>query len=205
MRSSTPQPSLRPPAGAGSSTTSPTDFDIGKHILLVPDFEETEIDSYFKVFERIATTLKWPANMWSLLLQCKLVGKAREVCAALSMEQFSKYDVVKQTILRAYELVPEAYRQRFRSCEKTDNQTHGEFARDKAVLFDWWCSASQAVTFNQLRELVLLEEFKSCLPEPIVVYLNEQKVDSVYQAAVAADEFVLTHNMTFGEACTPAE
>ena len=53
------------------------------------------------------------------------------------------------------------------------------------------------VDFAQLRELILLEEFKNCLPEKIVVYLNEQKADTVSKAAVLADEFVLTHRRAF--------
>ncbi len=43
------------------------------------------------------------------------MGKAQEVCAVLSLEDSLNYDVVKTAILRAYELVPEAYRQRFRN------------------------------------------------------------------------------------------
>ncbi len=65
------------------------------------------------------------------------------------------------------------------------------------MLFDKWCAASKVNDFNSLRELVLLEEFKSCLPELVVVYLNEQKVTSMSQAAVLAEEFVLTHKSVF--------
>lgn len=43
-------------------------------------------------------------------------------------------------------------------------------------MFDRWCSACKADDFASVRELILLEEFKNCLPERIVVYLNEQKV-----------------------------
>lgn len=46
----------------------------------------------------------------------------------------------------------------------------------------------------------MLEEFKDCLPERVVVYLNEQKVISLSQAAVLADEFVLTHKTVFSSA-----
>ena len=53
------------------------------------------------------------------------------------------------------------------------------------------------LTLAELRELVLLEEFKKCLPERIVVYLNEQKESSVTKAAVLADEFILTHKSVF--------
>ncbi len=160
------------------SDPSQVTFDISKHIALVPQFRESEVDSYFNAFERIATSLRWPKEVWSLLLQCKLIGKAQEVCSTLSLEESLKYESMKSAILRAYELVPEAYRQKFRGHKKNSTQTFVEFARDKGILFDKWCTASKVRDFNELRELVLLEEFKGCLPDRVVVYLNEQKVTS---------------------------
>ncbi len=189
-----------PPSGDSSQHT----FDVSKHIALVPQFRESEVDSYFSAFERIAISLRWPKDVWSLLLQCKLIGKALEVCSTLSLEESVKYDSVKSAILRAYELVPEAYRQRFRGHKRNSTQTFVEFAREKGMLFDKWCAASKVNDFNALRELVLLEEFKSCLPERVVVYLNEQKVTSMSQAAVLAEEFVLTHKSVFYN-CTLGE
>lgn len=75
-----------------------------------------------------------------------------------------------------------------------------EFAREKGILFDKWCTASKVKDFSELRELVLLEDFKGCLTECVVVYLNEQKVMSLSHAAVLADEFVLTHKNVFASA-----
>ncbi|KAL3968224.1 ATP-binding cassette, subfamily A (ABC1), member 1 [Sarotherodon galilaeus] len=172
-------------------------FDVSRHIKLVPAFRETEVDSYFTVFERIAGALHWPKNVWSLSLQCKLVGKAQEVCTALSLEDSLDYDVVKAAVLRAYELLPEAYRQNFRNVKKSATQTYMEFAREKKTLLDKWCHATKVKTLDDLRELVLLEEFKSQLPEKVVTYLNEQKVTTLAAAAVQADEFVLTHKGVF--------
>ncbi len=131
------------------------------------------------------------------MLQCKLVGKAQEVCASLTIDQSLDYELLKKTVLQAYELVPEAYRQKFRNSEKTANQTYVEFAREKSVLFDKWCQACNIVSLSDLRELILLEEFKKCLPDRIVIYLNEQKVASLTNAAVLADEFILTHKSVF--------
>ena len=69
------------------STSSPLEnFEIGKHINLVPPFRETEVDCYFAAFERIASALQWPVEMWPLLLQCRLSGKAQEAVATLSLE-----------------------------------------------------------------------------------------------------------------------
>lgn len=198
----TPVPPVHNAAVSTASGSSGTTFDVSKHISLVPQFREAEVDSYFNVFERIATALQWSRDVWPLLLQCRLTGKAQEVCAALSLEDSLDYDVVKTAILRAYELVPEAYRQRFRNHKKSAAQTYVEFAREKCVLFDKWCTSNKVSDFQTLRELILLEEFKSCIPERIVVYLNEQKVTSLTQASVFADEFTLTHKGVFSSART---
>ena len=106
-------------------------FDVTKHIRLVPPFQEKEVDKYFLHFEKVAENLKWPKEHWTLLLQSVVIGKAREIYTQLSLEQSSNYDKVKELILKGYELVPEAYRQKFRDCRKEHDQTHVEFARTK--------------------------------------------------------------------------
>ena len=178
------------------STLRSSTFDV-RHVSLVPPFRETEVSSYFHAFKRIATTLNWLKDVWTFLLQCKLVGKAQEVVAALPLDVSLNYDSVKAAVLRAYELVPEAYRQKFRSHRKSPSRTYVEFAREMGTLFDRWCSASKAEDFDSIRELMLLEEFKNSLPERMVVHLNEQKVTSLAEAAVLADTFVLTHKTVF--------
>lgn len=65
------------------------------------------MDSYFSAFERIATGLHWPPDVWALLLQCKIHGKAQEAVSALLLEGILQYDSVKVAIMCAYDLVPE--------------------------------------------------------------------------------------------------
>ena len=84
-----------------------------KHIRFVPPFQETKPDKYFLHFKKIATSLHWPAEIWILLLQSTLVGKAREIYSELSVDQSSVYGTVKSTILKAYQLVPKAHCQKF--------------------------------------------------------------------------------------------
>ena len=97
-------------------------FDVTKHIRLVPPFQEKEVDKYFLHFEKVAENLKWPKEHWTLHLQSVVIGKAREIYIQLSLEQSSDYDKVKELIFKAYELVPEAYRQKFRNCRKENDQ-----------------------------------------------------------------------------------
>ena len=174
-------------------------FDVGRHIRMVPLFSEKEVDKYFPHFERVATSLAWPKEVWTLLLQCVLTGKAQEVYSSLSSDDSLDFETVKHAVLRAYELVPEAYRQKFRGIRKPDSQTYVEFASEKENLFDRWCLSLKVTDFVQLRELMILEEFKTCLPEAVVTYLNEQKVLKVSAAAILAEEYILTHRNVFRE------
>ena len=180
-----------------ASSTPPGNYDLFRHIEL-PPFRETEVDAFFQTFERLATVLNWPKDNWSTLLQCKLTGKAQHVIASLPLADSLDYDVCKSAVLRAYELVPEAYRQQFRNYKKSSTQTFVEFAREKGELFDKWCAASKVTDFAGLRELILLEEFKKCASERCVVYLNEKKVSKLNEAAIFADEYKLTHKEVFG-------
>ena len=97
---------------------------------------------------------------------------------------------LKSAVLRTYELVPETCRQKFRNSRKND---YIEIAQSKETLFDCWCVPKDIQKdFGRLRQSVLMEEFKNCLPSE--TYLEEQKIDNLHQAATHADNYALTHN-----------
>ena len=180
---------------------SPSDrasvFDPARNIRLVPPFQEKEVDKYFAYFEKVADSLNWPKESWVLLLQSVLVGKAQEIYGSLSVEQSSNYEHVKEAILKAYELVPEAYRQKFRNYLKFDSKTHVEFAREKENLFNRWCHSKEiGQDFKKLKQMVLLEEFKDKVRPDIRSHLDEQKVEELEKAAIMADDYALTHKMS---------
>ena len=77
-------------------------FDMSKHISFVPPFQDTEVDKYLLHFEKIASSMEWLKEVWILLLQSVLLGKAREVYSAQSVIQSLDYDVVKTAILKAW-------------------------------------------------------------------------------------------------------
>ena len=180
-------------------------FDVTKHIRLVPPFQEKEVDKYFLHFEKVAENLKWPKEHWTLLLQSVMIGKAREIYTQLTVEQSSNYDTVKELILKAYELVPEAYRQKFRNCKKENEQTHVEFARTKEQLFDRWCSSKKIGSDHEkLRQLMLVEEFKRCINSDIKSFLDEKQVETLEAAARLADDYALTHKVSFINKSNPS-
>ena len=164
--------------GKQSPSDKASAFDPTRNIRLVPPFQEKEVDKYFAHFEKVADSLNWPKESWVLLLQSVLVGKAQEIYGSLSVEQSSNYEHVKEAILKAYELVPEAYRQKFRNYLKYDSKTHVEFAREKENLFNRWCHSKEiGQDFKKLKQMVLLEEFKDKVRPDIRSHLDEQKVE----------------------------
>ena len=78
-----------------------------------PPLQEKDVDQYFLYSEKIGKSVKWPKEYWCLVLQSLSVGKAGEIYS-LSVVQASDHDNAKELILKSYELVPLAYRQRFR-------------------------------------------------------------------------------------------
>ena len=183
--------------GKHSPSDKASAFDPARNIRLVPPFQEKEVDKYFAHFEKVADSLNWPKESWVLLLQSVLVGKAQEIYGSLSVEQSSNYEHVKEAILKAYELVPEAYRQKFRNYLKFDSKTHVEFAREKENLFNRWCHSKEiGQDFKKLKQMVLLEEFKDKVWPDIRSHLDEQKVEELEKAAIMADDYALTHKIS---------
>lgn len=101
------------------------------------------MDKYFTLFVRVAISLKWPRNVWTLLLQCVLVGKSQEAHASLSPQCDSfDYDKMIAAILRIHELMPEAYKLKFNKLRKQNSQIFVEFTRVKEALFDSKCESA---------------------------------------------------------------
>ena len=169
-------------------------FDASKYVKFVPPFIEKDVDKYFLLFEKVAKDLNWPLDKYTILLQSALKGKASETYTALSPEQTSDYQFVKESILKAYQLIPEAYRQKFRNYKKEGDKTHVEFCREKERLLDRWCDSEEIKNdYERLRLMFLLEEFKNCVHPAIKNYITEQKANTLSKAAEMADEYFLSH------------
>jgi len=63
-------------------------------------------------------------------------------------------------------------------------------------LFKRWCLAKKVEhDYESLEQLVLLEEFKNCVSNDIKNHLEEHKIETLENAALAADEYSLTHKV----------
>ena len=85
----------------------------------------------------------------------------------------------KMLFFVAINLNPEAYRQKFRNCQRDISQTFVEFARVKEQLFDRWCHSKKVnKDFEKLRQLILIEEFKRRIPFHMKTFIDEKQVET---------------------------
>src|SRR4029434_5295752 len=144
-------------------------------VRFLPKFNDRDPDIFFSMFEGIADGRGWNDSERTLLIQTVLSGRAQDAFVALSVSDRKNYHLVKITLLRAYEQVPEFYRQRFRNWQKDDQQTYSKVARDLVGFFDRWCSSVSVNTYERLCELMVLEQFKNVVPERLAMFINEHK------------------------------
>ncbi|XP_066964303.1 LOW QUALITY PROTEIN: uncharacterized protein [Macrobrachium rosenbergii] len=165
-------------------------------LKLVPKFSESDVSKYFQSFEKLMKQVECPKEYYCLLLQSVLTGKAQEVYSCLSDEQCANYETVKEIILKAYKQVPEAYRLKFRHFRKNSSMTFMEFARCKQQYFNEWCNSMEVSTLEDLKELILTEDFKNNIPAEMKLYIEECQVNKFTRIAELADEFALTHQFS---------
>ncbi|CAH3156176.1 unnamed protein product, partial [Pocillopora meandrina] len=73
-----------------------------------------------------------------------------------------------------------------------------EFARSKKQLFDRWCHSRKiGKSHDKLRQLILVEEFKRCIHSDVRTFINEQRAETLEDAARLSDEFSLSHKVNF--------
>ncbi|XP_069975925.1 uncharacterized protein [Penaeus vannamei] len=169
-------------------------FRVEDAIKFVPKFNETEPEYFFIHFERVAALHGWPEDKWVLLVHSAFVGRALEVFSALDLVQSQCYYVVKQAVLNVYKRVPEAYRQDFRYYRKDSKQTFVEFIRQKQLLCKK-CVESEldALEYDKLLELFVLEEVKKCMPVKVRSHIDERGLRTLAEVGKAADHFALTN------------
>ena len=72
---------------------------------------------------------------WAVKLAPQLTGKAQQAYAAMKVEDAGTYRLLKEAILRRYDISEETYRQRFRDAERKDSESVSELDDGKLKSF----------------------------------------------------------------------
>ncbi|XP_069170047.1 uncharacterized protein [Procambarus clarkii] len=153
----------------------------------VPLFVPEEAESFFEHFEKVASIKEWPQEEWAQLVQLRLTGAAREAYTQLSLEECQDYATVKSSILRSFQLTPEAYSKCFREMVKVRTCTFAETARDLERRFQKWIEAAGVRSYAALKQLMAMEKFLEMMHPETKFKIQEVGVKEVKDAADRAD------------------
>ena len=177
-----------------SLMTGPRSADTGSRALMgrEPKFRKLEegddVEHYLAAFERFATTYELKREVWAQKLAPLLSGKVQAAYANMDVEKIGEYGELK-AILRRYDINEETYRQRFRSCRKSSEESYAELGIKLKDLFGKWMQPS-VKTKEEVCDLMVLEQLLDGMPNDLKVWLKERKPKSLSEAAEMADNYV---------------
>ncbi|XP_071998340.1 uncharacterized protein [Engystomops pustulosus] len=152
--------------------------------------ETDDIESYLKVFERVAQANKWPEDQWVLHLVPFLTSKAQQAYSQMRTDDAENYKKVKTAILRRYNIHTETFRQKFRTYSYQDKDGPREAYTQLSELCSKWIPP-EGKTVQQVLQTIILEQFLEVLPTPMRIWVKEHQPDSGEQAVTLAENYLL--------------
>eukprot|EP00731_Ephydatia_muelleri_P036792 Em0326g4a len=106
----------------------------------------------------------------------------------MKAEDAGNYQLVKEAILRRYDISEQTYRQRFRDAVMKKDETVGRTNVRLTDLFLKWTKGCKTV--EQLRDLMILEQLVNTLQTEVRVWVTERNPKTSAEAAKLADDYL---------------
>ena len=107
----------------------------------------------------------------------------------MRVEDAGTYRLLKEAILRRYDISEETYRQRFRDAERKDSESVSELVVRIADLFQKWTKSCKSI--DEIRDLMVMEQLLQTLLSEIKVWVTERKPKTSTEAAeLMADNYL---------------
>ena len=179
-----------------SGEASGSDRKIIKPFKL-PVFDENKDDMhvYLTRFEHYAKMVKWDKEYWAFQLGNLLKGEAANVFARLMQgEKTGDYDELKSELLVRFQLTDEGFRKKFRQSKPDKEETATQFVRRITSYLDRWVELSKTGhTYEELKDLLLREQFINACDKDLCVYLEERGAKDVQEMAHLAQSYLKAH------------
>ena len=135
--------------------------------------------------------MNWPKAYWPTLVQKALKGKGKTTYLTLTTDQSLDYDTVKESVIKCYELTAEYYKNLFRNCKKEIGQNFFQFSHNVKLYFNKWIKAAKVNSLDELKELIVVEQFLRGIPLDVKVFLCEREIATLEKATSLAENYVL--------------
>jgi len=152
------------------------------------------MDSFLHRFEEYADSQRWSKGQWSVYLSARLKGKALEVHSRLPVKDAQDYEILKEALLKQFNLTEEGFKQKFKSARAEDGEAPTQFiARLENYFMRWIDSANVEKDFDGLMNLIVREQYLEGCPVQLAIFLTERKAQDLSELASLAEQYLDAH------------
>ena len=144
---------------------------------------------YLQRFERFARAQNWDKTRYAIILCALLTGKALTVYARLSDNDAADYDKIKTALLKNYNLNEEGFRLKFRS-EPKENEGPTQYMTHIERYLERWTETAGALSYEELKSLIVREQFITMCSRDLAIHLNERQFVSVTEMCQQAERYL---------------
>ncbi|XP_078239148.1 uncharacterized protein LOC144585818 [Pogona vitticeps] len=153
---------------------------------------------FFSLVERAFVDFSVRETEKMTIMRSLISGSLAEVYSEMPQELMRDFAEFKKLVFARHGINAEQLRQRFRSLTKKPEQTFTQVGAQLVRLLEKWLSQEGTETFQQLKDLIALEQFYSVLHGELKFQVRERKPKSVAEAAEIAD-FIYQIRKPLGE------
>ena len=171
----------------------------------LPTFQDgiDKIESYLQRFERFAASNSWPKSEWAKALSALLTGKALDVYSRMPDETAVNYDLLKEALLKQYDLTTDGYRDEFGKSRPQLYENPEQFVtRLKSYLDKWILLSHTDDLATGIKELFIREQFINACPKNLAIHLRETELPNLEELTQAAGIYLVAQNRKFHSAST---
>ncbi|XP_078248140.1 uncharacterized protein LOC144588713 [Pogona vitticeps] len=142
---------------------------------------------FFSLVERAFVDFSVRETEKMTIMRSLISGSLAEVYAEMPEELMKDFAEFKKLVFARHGINAEQLRQRFRSLTKKPEQTFTQVGAQLVRLLEKWLLQEGIETYEQLKDLIALEQFYSVLQGELKFQVRERKPKSVAAAAEIAD------------------
>ncbi|XP_068211718.1 uncharacterized protein [Palaemon carinicauda] len=160
----------------------------------LPFCDTDDITAYLVRFEKVAVSLNWERNSWSVQLASLLRGKALDIYTSLSDDVTSDYASLKEALLKGFKKTSDWYRTAFKTAKMDSKSTYEQYLNILFRNFDLWINNLRITEdYKDLRNIIVCDQFMSTLPKEMRLFLKERKPRTPEDYSSLGDTYASTH------------
>jgi len=129
------------------------------------------MDSFLHSFEVYADIQRWSIGQWAVYLSARLKGKALEVYSRLPVKDAQDYEILKDTLLKRFNLTEEGLKQKFKSARAEVGEAPTQFiAGPENYLMRWIDLANVEKDFDGLMSLIVRKQYLESCPVQLAIF-----------------------------------